>query len=66
VKVLVSGDLGHAILLEGDQEVLLDSGNTDQSARIYRVFGVHSRNDVHETVPTAPSTTWAALGRAAP
>lgn len=65
-KVLVSGDLGHAILLDGEREVLLGLWNSDQSALVFRVYGVDSGNDVHATVPTAPSTTWAALGRAAP
>lgn len=62
--VLASGNLAHAIVLEGDREALVDSENPSQTAGTFRVFSLAAPNDVRATLPTQPNTTWAALWRA--
>lgn len=62
--VLATGDLWGAMLLEGDREALLMGPGSDDpsgSALSFRVIGLDAPADVRATLPTSPSTTWAAL-----
>lgn len=63
-EVLASGNLAHAIILEGDGKALVASENPSQTAKVFRVLGLAAHNDVRATLTTLPSTTWAALWRA--
>jgi dipeptidyl aminopeptidase/acylaminoacyl peptidase len=61
--VLASGDLRQAVVLEGDREALLHATLPKEAAESYSVIGLDQPDDVRLTLPTQPSTTWAALWR---
>jgi hypothetical protein len=64
--VLASGDLRHAVVLEGDREALLDATLSKEAAESYSVIGLDQPDDERFTLPTQPSTSWAALWQPMP
>jgi hypothetical protein len=64
--VLASGDLRQAVVLEGDREALLDATLPKDAAESYSVIGLDQPEDVRFTLPTQPSTSWAALWQSVP
>lgn len=64
--VLASGDLRQAVLLEGDREALLDAALSKDSQESFTVIGLDRADDVRLSLPTQPTTFWAAYWKTAP